>query len=53
MEIGEDVEQTVLCPFCGSRVFGHDGDDLSHKLHDHIADVHDIRPTRIIPRLKS
>ncbi len=52
MEIGEDVEQTVLCPFCGSRVFGHDGDDLSNKLHDHIGDVHDLRPTRIVPRLK-
>ncbi len=52
MEIGEDVEQSVLCPFCGSRVFGHDGDDLSNMLHDHIEDVHDLKPTRIIPRLK-
>jgi predicted small metal-binding protein len=52
MEIGEDVEESVLCPFCGSRVFGHDGDDLSNKLHDHIEDVHDLKPSRILPHLK-
>jgi hypothetical protein len=51
-EVGEDVEQTVLCPFCGSRVFGHDGDDLSNKLHDHIEDVHDLRPSRVVARLR-
>jgi predicted small metal-binding protein len=52
MEVGEDVEQSVLCPFCGSRVFGHDGDDLSNKLHDHIEDVHDLRPARLVARLR-
>lgn len=50
--VGEDVEETVLCPFCGSRVFGHDGDDLSKKLHDHIEDIHDLRPARLVARMR-
>ena len=45
-EVGEDVEETVRCPFCGERVYGHDGNELSNNLVVHIEDVHDLRPFR-------
>ncbi len=41
--VGEDVEESVLCPFCGERFFGHDGEDLTQHLIAHFQDVHGIR----------
>ncbi len=35
---------TINCPLCGDLVRGRDEDDLSDRLHDHMADTHDIRP---------
>jgi predicted small metal-binding protein len=34
----------VNCPLCGDLVRGKNEDDLSDRLHDHMADTHDIRP---------
>ncbi len=35
---------TINCPLCGDLVRGRDEDDLSDRLHSHMADTHDIRP---------
>jgi hypothetical protein len=42
-EVGEDVEESILCPFCADRFYGHDGEDLSQHLIAHFQDVHGIR----------
>jgi predicted small metal-binding protein len=34
----------INCPLCGDLVRGRDEDDLSDRLHNHMADTHDIRP---------
>ncbi|MDW5563725.1 MAG: hypothetical protein SA339_10910 [Methanomassiliicoccus sp.] len=41
-EVGEDVPESVLCPFCGDRFLGHDGEDLTQHLIAHLRDVHGI-----------
>ncbi|MBI0584020.1 MAG: hypothetical protein ISF22_07310 [Methanomassiliicoccus sp.] len=47
-EPGEDVEETILCPLCGERVYGHDGDDLSNHLQAHFGNVHDLGRSRAL-----
>jgi sarcosine oxidase delta subunit len=42
-EVGEDIEVSILCPFCGDRFFGHDGEDLTQSLIAHFQDVHGIK----------
>ncbi|GEM_PF-4850515 len=41
-EVGEDVEDSVLCPFCGERIRAHAGDDLTSYLRSHLQDAHGI-----------
>jgi hypothetical protein len=46
MEEPEMREETVLCPFCGARLFGKDENGLSVGLRDHMEDIHDIKAAR-------
>lgn len=41
--VGEDVEESILCPFCGDRFYGHDGEELTQRLKAHFQDIHGIR----------
>lgn len=41
-DVGEDVEESLLCPFCGQRIRAHAGDDLTSYLRSHLQDTHDI-----------
>ncbi len=50
-EPGEDVEETILCPYCAARVYGHDGDDLSNHLRVHLEEVHDVWPSALARRI--
>lgn len=42
-EVGEDVSESILCPLCGDRFFGHDGEDLTQHLIAHFQDAHGIK----------
>jgi uncharacterized Zn-finger protein len=50
VEMGQGV--SVLCPFCGFRLLGRDGEALSYGLHHHVEDVHGLRSTRLLHWLK-
>lgn len=46
-DVGEDVEESLLCPLCGERMYGHDGDELSSRLKAHMRTVHNMKTTRM------
>lgn len=50
-EPGEDIEESVLCPYCVSRIYGHDGEDLSINLRAHLKEAHDIWPPSAVREL--
>jgi predicted small metal-binding protein len=39
---GEDVFQSVRCPTCGQTILGHDINDLSFYMGEHMKQEHDI-----------
>jgi predicted small metal-binding protein len=39
---GEDVSQSIRCPMCGQTILGHDMNDLSFYLKEHMKQEHDI-----------
>jgi hypothetical protein len=52
-EVGEDVEESILCPFCGDRFFGHDGEELTQDLISHFRDAHGIKmPGRVFSGIR-
>lgn len=50
-EPGEDLEESLLCPYCGAPIYGHDGELLTTALRAHLKEVHEIWPPSVVREL--